>query len=350
MRRGLVPGAIVAIQRAGRKPWVVGQGVANLLSRSPMRPDEHFRIGSVTKSFVTTVLMQLVQQRRLSLDDSISRFVPGVPNGGQITLRMLANMTTGLQNLFSNPGFVGPYLLGETFTPEQLTQFGLELPPLFAPGEKWSYSNTNTDLLGLVIQKVTGRSLAAVLRDRVFSPLGMRHTSLPSSPALPRPYPNGYTHQTVTRRLGDATFYTPSALWAAGGMVSDVPDMLRAVRMFGTGRPLLSSASQRQREQWVRLPPNSRIQRYGIGLFDFNGWIGHNGGVPGYTTVAWYLPSQRLSLVVFVNSDIHLGRSRRGYLFDPAPGIAHAVTEIISPSNVAPSGIKLGGSPATPLN
>jgi D-alanyl-D-alanine carboxypeptidase len=96
IRRGLMPGAIVAIQRDGDKPWVIARGYADLLPRRPMRTNMHFRIGSVTKPFVTTVLMQLVQERRLSLNDPVSRYVAGVPGGDKITLRMLANMTSGL--------------------------------------------------------------------------------------------------------------------------------------------------------------------------------------------------------------------------------------------------------------
>jgi D-alanyl-D-alanine carboxypeptidase len=345
MRKRLMPGAIVGIQRGGRPPWIIARGVANLQTRSPMRTDEHVRIGSITKTFVTTRLLQLAQQHRLSLDDPISRYVAGVPNGDAITLRELSNMTSGLAELFDNPEFGPRYYLGDTFTPIELVDFGLTLPPLFAPGTGWSYSNTNTDLLGLVIEKVTGQSLAVALGQGIFRPLGLRGSSLPSTPKLPRPFPHGYTVQTPTRQLADATFYTTSALWAAGGMVSTVRDLLRAAPMFGTGRPLLSAATQRERTKWVQFPPNSPIQEYGIGLLDFNGWIGHNGGLPGFGTIAWYFPRQRLSLVVSVNSDI--GPKRTGYTYQPASEIGHYLTRILTPHNVAPIYVKGHGSPVT---
>src|SRR5262249_38971578 len=148
--------------------------------------------------------------------------------------------------------------------------------------------------------------------------------------ALPKPYAAGYTNQTINGRLGDATFNTPTATWAAGGMVSTVPDLLKAARMFGTGRPLLSAASQRQREQWVGFPPNAPGQRYGLGVFDFDGLIGHNGGIPGYAAIAWYLPQRLLSLVVSVNSDIHRGARIPNYAYEPASELAHFLTEILS--------------------
>jgi D-alanyl-D-alanine carboxypeptidase len=344
------PGAVVAVQRAGRKPWTVAQGVANLETRAPMRTDEHVRIGSVTKAFVTTAVLQLAQERRLSLEDPISRYVARVPNGDRITLRELGNMTSGIADFFANQQFSIEYLTGETFTPDHMLELGFALPPLFAPDTAWAYSNTNTVLLGRVIERITGQPLTVALQRRIFTPLGLHGTSLPSASALPRPFPNGYTNQTINGRLGDATFATPTATWAAGGIVSTVADLLRAAPLFGTGRPLLRTAAQRQRPRWVRFPPNSRIQRYGFGVFDFDGWIGHNGGIPGYTTIDWYLPSQRLSLVVTVNSDIHAGPRRADYAYEPASEIAHELTKLLSPGNVAPSAVKVGGTPVTAVD
>jgi D-alanyl-D-alanine carboxypeptidase len=346
MRKVSMPGAIVAVQRGNRPPWIIARGVANLLTRAPMRTDEHVRIGSVTKTFVTTRLLQLAQQHRLSLDDPVSRYVAGVPNGDAITLRELGNMTAGLGDYLNSPQFpFGPFFAGATFTPAQLVDYGLAMPPLFAPGTGWSYSNTSTTLLGVVIEKVTGQPLAVALQQGVFGPLGLRGTSLPSAARPPRPFPRGYAVQTITRQLGDTTFYSPTALWAAGGMVSTVRDLLLAAPMFGTGRPLLSAATQRERTQWVRFPPNSRFQRYGIGLLDFSGWIGHNGGLPGFGTIAWYFPRQRLSLVVSVNSDI--GPQRTGYSYQPAADLGHSLTRILTPHNVAPAYVKGKGTPVT---
>jgi D-alanyl-D-alanine carboxypeptidase len=344
LRRQALPGAIVGVKRDGRAPWIVARGLANLQTRRPMQTDEHVRIGSVTKAFVTTLLLRLAQEGRLSLGEPISRYVPGIPGGDAISLRELANMTSGIADNFANPDFSIEYLTGETFTPSRLIELGIALPPLFAPGTAWSYSNTNTVLLGLVIQQVTEQPLAQALKGGVFRPLGLRGTSLPSFRTLPKPYAAGYTYQTLNGRLGDATFNTPTATWAAGGIVSTVPDLLRAAHMFGTGQPLLSPATQDVREQWVKFPPNSKLQRYGIGVFDFNGWIGHNGGIPGYTAIAWYLPQRHLSLVVSVNSDIHVGPSLPNYAYEPASEIAHSLTEILSPDHVAPLAVKVRGS------
>jgi D-alanyl-D-alanine carboxypeptidase len=350
LHRQELPGAIVGVQQGDRAPWIIARGHANLQSLRPMRTDEHVRIGSVTKAFVTTLLLRLAQEGKLSLGEPIAAYVPGVPDGSRITLRELANMTSGIADTFANPEFSLEYLTGETFTPSRLVELGASQPPLFAPGTAWSYSNTNTVLLGMVIQKVTGQPLAAALKQRVFNPLGLRGTSLPAKRSLPKPFAAGYTYQTLNGRLGDATLNTPTATWAAGGIVSTVPDLLKAARMFGTGRPLLSAATQRQREHWVGFPPNSPQQRYGIGVFDFAGWIGHNGGIPGYTAIAWYLPQRRLSLVVAVNSDIHLGPKLPNYAYEPASEIAHLLTRVLSPGHVAPAAVKVRGSRVGPVS
>jgi D-alanyl-D-alanine carboxypeptidase len=350
LKRQRLPGAIVAIQRDGCAPFIVARGIANYRTHQPIDAQMHVRIGSVTKSFVTSLLLLLAQKRQLSLDDPISRYIADVPNGDLITLRQLANMTSGLDGYTSNPNFAVPFYLNEQFTPDQLIQLGITLPPLFAPGTRWSYSNTNTVLLGRVIELVTGQPLAAVLRQRLFRPLGLGDTSVPSGVTLPRPFARGYTTQTINGQFGEATFYTASATWAAGGAVSTAGDLLRAARFFATGEPLLSAATQRQRMQWVKFPPNSRIQSYGLGVFYFNGWIGHNGGVPGYTTIAWHLRSKHLSLVVLVNSDIHVGPRKADHAYEPSSEIGSAITRILTPANIAPPSVKTGGTRVTDID
>jgi D-alanyl-D-alanine carboxypeptidase len=344
LKRQALPGAIVGVARDGHRPWLFAAGHADLLRLRPMSTDEHVRIGSVTKAFVTTLLLRLAQEGKLGLDQPIARYVAGVPGGDSITLRELANMTSGIADTFANQEFTLEYLTGEKFTPRRLVELGTALPTLFAPGKGWSYSNTNTVLLGIVIQKVTGEPLAAALKNRVFRPLGLTGSSLPSVDRLPKPFAAGYTEQTLNGRLGEATYNTPTATWAAGGMVSTVPDLLKAARLFGTGRPLLGPAAQRARTEWVDFPPNYPGQRYGLGVFDFHGWIGHNGGIPGYTAISWYLPEAHLALAVSVNSDIRVGRSLPNYAYEPASEIGHLLTKILTPAHVAPAAVKVRGA------
>jgi D-alanyl-D-alanine carboxypeptidase len=348
LKRQKLPGAIVGVARDGRRPWLFARGHADLRTLRPMRTDEHVRIGSVTKAFVTTLLLRLAQEGKLDLDQPIARYVPGVPGGEAITLRQLANMTSGIADVFASQEFTLGYLTGERFTPRRLVEIGTALPTLFPPGQGWSYSNTNTDLLGIVIQEVTGEPLASALKKRVFEPLGLTGSSLPSFAPLPKPFAAGYTEQSINGRFAEATYNTPTATWAAGGMISTVPDLLKAARLFGTGKPLLGPATQRRRTDWVSFPPNHPGQRYGLGVFDFHGWIGHNGGIPGYTAIAWYLPQAHLAIAVSVNSDIHVGPSLPNYAYEPASEIGHLLTRILTPGHVAPAAVKVrGAAPGT---
>jgi D-alanyl-D-alanine carboxypeptidase len=345
LKRQMLPGAIIGVARDGSRPWLLADGYADLRTLRPMRTDEHVRIGSVTKAFVTTLLLRLAQEGRVGLDEPIDRYVAGIPGGATITLRRLANMTSGLADNFANQEFTLEYLTGEKFTPRRLVELGTALPTLFPPGKGWSYSNTNTVLLGIVIQKVTGEPLAVALKKQVFGPLGLTGSSLPSFDPLPKPFAAGYTEQTLNGRLGEATYNTPTATWAAGGMVSTVSDLLKAARLFGTGKPLLGAATQRERTAWVNFPPNYPGQRYGLGVFDFDGWIGHNGGIPGYTAISWYLPQAHLAVAVSVNSDIHVGPSLPNYAYEPASEIGHLLTKILTPAHVAAAAVKVRGVP-----
>jgi CubicO group peptidase (beta-lactamase class C family) len=158
----------------------------------------HTRIGSVTKTFVGTLLMQLAQDGELSLDDTIDEYVDGVPNGDRITLRMLADMTSGVASYtltqeFFETLFTAPETI---WTPQEVLQIGLDASPLSEPGEQFYYSNTNTILLGMVIEEVTGQPIEVVLQQRIFDPLRLEGTSWPGdSTAIPEPSPQGYTLQ-----------------------------------------------------------------------------------------------------------------------------------------------------------
>ena len=143
-----------------------------------MRPDNHFKIASLTKTYTATVVLQLVGEGKLSLDDTVEQRLPGVvPNGGKITIRQLLNHTSGLADFESDPRYLKPYLSGNFgyyWAPRQLVRMGVSHKPLFAPGTRWSYSNTNYVVAQLIVEKVTGKTLGAELKRRIFQPLGLR--------------------------------------------------------------------------------------------------------------------------------------------------------------------------------
>src|SRR3954447_17938039 len=180
------PGALV-LARRGEQTRILARGYADRATRRPMRVGDRFRIGSVTKSFAATVVLQLAGEGRLSLDDTVERWLPGaVPGGDAITLRRLLNHTSGLFD-YLNDGdktVLAPYLaghFGHVWTPQALIGVATSHPPNFAPGARWSYSHTGYILLGMVVQAVTGHPLSAELQPRIVAPLGLTGTSLRSS-------------------------------------------------------------------------------------------------------------------------------------------------------------------------
>jgi D-alanyl-D-alanine carboxypeptidase len=154
-------------------------------------PEVHHRIGSVTKTFTVSLLLQAEADGLLSLDDTIDKYVDGIPNGDKITLAQMANMTSGIASYTENKQFVDEFLSDHerVWEPEELVQIGLKDSPLFDPGTQWHYSNTNTVLLGLVLQQVTGESIDQLYRERIIEPLGLEGTSFPGEDSsLPDPH------------------------------------------------------------------------------------------------------------------------------------------------------------------
>ena len=184
------PGVVAAVQTP-EDTWVGTLGVADLSSEEPMSPDMHQRIGSVNKTFTVSLLLQAEADGLLSLDDTSDQYYEGIPNGDQITLRQMANMSSGIasytfneqfqEQLFSDPQRV--------WTPEEVVQIGIEDSPAFDPGTEFQYSNTNTVLLGLVLQQATGRPIGDLYREQIIEPLGLQETSFPEleDSSLPAP-------------------------------------------------------------------------------------------------------------------------------------------------------------------
>jgi D-alanyl-D-alanine carboxypeptidase len=256
-------------------------------------------------------------------------YEPFVPNGKNITLRMLANMTSGLYSYTFDKTFVHALLSNpnRTWTPRELVDIAVKNPPAFAPGKGWQYCNTNTVLLGMILEKVAKSDIASVFEKMSFAPLGLTQTVWPQGGNLPEPYARGITNQTLDDSIADATHWNPSWGFTAGELVSSVHDLRIWVKAYATGAQL-SKAMQAERETWVSLPPNSPEHKYGLGIGYDHGWLGHTGELFGYNTAAFYMPERDATIVIAVNSDI----SANGK--NPAPALMHEITKIVTPGNV----------------
>ncbi|MGC0334743.1 D-alanyl-D-alanine carboxypeptidase [Streptomyces sp. SAI-170] len=326
-RQAGIPGLVVGLWMPGQGSYIRATGIADKTTRRPMTRDMYVRIGSETKTFTVTALLELVDDGRIGLDDPISDYVDHVPNGRHITLRHLAEMRSGLYPYTFDPDFQHDLLSNpsRTFTPHEVLAYGFKHKNTFAPGTQFQYSNSNLVLLGLVIEKVSGQPLADFIQRRVLRPAHLHHTLFPSDASIPEPHPRGYTNQTLTGATVDATDWNPSWAWAAGAMISNLNDLRHWAKTVATGT-LLRPETQAQRLKM--LPTGIPGTSYGLGIFNSSGWIGHNGSIPGYETVTVYLPSRKATLVLMLNTDI----TYQGQ--EPSSLVARAITEIVTPDNV----------------
>jgi D-alanyl-D-alanine carboxypeptidase len=332
-----VPGAIVGLSIPGEIDYLDAVGTQDRNTGAPMSVDEHWRIGSVTKTFTGTAVLQLVDRGLIRLSDPISRYVDGVPSGDVITLDLLGRMRSGLYDYVGDAALLkrlyddapdGPDAFA--FTSRELLDVAFAHPPNFPPGVQYQYSNTNLVLLGIVVERVTGLSLGDYLARNVFGPVGLTQTSYPANGILPQPFSHGYT-RAPDGALLDATLWNPSWADAAGKIVSNYADLKLWAAAVGTGA-LLSPEAQASRLRTTEIVPGG--VSYGFAIMNANGWIGHNGDIPGYTTVVMYLPERDATLVVMTNSDEPQ---------DHAAGqLATAVTQIATPDHV----YRLGPAPS----
>lgn len=324
-----IPGVFIALYMPGYAPYIKSVGYADVATKSPFRLPDKFRIGSNTKTFVVTVLLQLQDEHKLSIDDPISKFNIGVkvPNGSHITIRQLAEMRSGLFEAYNTPQFNALHITPQTkIAPQTLVRWATTQKPLFAPGAKWYYCNTNYIILGLIIEAVTHDSVGNQIRKRLLGPMGLSGTSFPDGPAMPAPYAHGYGLTPSGGWEDVSVSIPPSLTWAAGGMISTVPDMKRWVKSYVLGT-MNSRASQRDRLHCIPTGLGPGLD-FGLGIGCSNRWYGYTGGLPGYNTGAYYLPSKDITLIAFVTAQ----REK------PFPGVANAIvrdiTRIVTPGNV----------------
>ncbi|HEX6523246.1 MAG TPA: serine hydrolase domain-containing protein [Streptosporangiaceae bacterium] len=285
-----VPGVIIMTRRGHQVSYVVA-GLADKATGQSMQPRDRVHIGSVTKTFVATVVLQLAAEGRLSLNDSVQKWLPGVITDhgyhpARITVRQLLQQTSGIRDYTDDPVFQTVQGLEETWQPQQLIDVALRLGP---PVHGWLYSNTNYILLGMIIQKVTGQSPITEINRRILAPLGLRDTSFPlTSTVIPSPYAHGYYGS-----LDVTNVENPSGAWTAGAMISTAGDVARFYRALLTGR-LLPPEQQRELLATVPVDDSGELfaEHYGLGIYSVQlscgtAW-GHDGGYPGgFKTIAY---------------------------------------------------------------
>ena len=303
-------GAIAVVQR-GSKTQTYSSGSSRVGGRRPI-PRDAMRLASTSKAFNGAVALALVSRRVLSLNDTIGKLLPKLPRAwGRVTLREALQHTSGLPNFTESPSYLKALEKSPAHGPKprQLLRYVEKQPLHFKPGSRYRYSNTDNVIAGLMVEHVTGHSYEHELRTLVLRPVGLRHTALPSSVAMPRPLFHGY--QLAAGKWQDlSTVISPAWTWAAGGMISTPADLNRFARAYIGGRLF----SGRVRKAQLRTvagasePPGPGTNSAGLAVFRYRtrcGTVyGHTGNFPGYTQFfAATLNGQR-SVTVSINEQL----------------------------------------------
>ncbi|MCC5480744.1 serine hydrolase domain-containing protein [Streptomyces sp. NPDC059680] len=316
-----IPGITVEARDADGV-WKSASGVGNRQTGAPRGKNDRFRIGGLTDTFVATVLLQMEAEKKLSLDDTVERYLPGLVtgngnDGSKITVRELLNHTSGLFDYLADQDYYQTYALGDgflqhrydTLTPEQRVKVALGHAPLFAPGARFSFSNTNDVLAALIVEKVDGRSYEDEVRERIIERLGLRATSNPGNGiALPQPSSRGYSKLFLSQpdRIDDVTEMNGSQVWGNGDIISSTADLNRFYGALIRGKLL----PPRQLKELTTTVPNPDFPgaTYGLDIEKITLSCGtplwfRDGGTAGWLTMTAFTEDGRHQLTFNYNSD-----------------------------------------------
>ncbi|MEM7253301.1 MAG: serine hydrolase domain-containing protein [Pseudomonadota bacterium] len=344
-----MPGAVVGVSAPGMRTVTLSLGTVDVDAAEAPRASDAMRIGSIAKLFTGTVVLQLADEGRLAVDDPVSRYVTGVPHGDKITLRMLGNHTSGLFNSIADRAFRARINRDPSArtSRSEILRTSFSRPVRLPPGQRFTYSNTNTTLLAMVAEKVTGQSIASLITTRILEPLGATGTEPPGAGLAPPPAVRGYRFGERRNAVEygkvffDATHFSASWGDAAGDMNSTLDDLMRLARPLVSGRLL----TDRGRDELTRFVETGASFRYGFCLSDYDGALGHAGDVPGFSSFVAWLPRRDAVVVVLTNLSNLRDKS------SPAQHLARrliAELRAVVPSAGPPAPSPLGANGSTP--
>jgi len=308
MRNLHIPGISLAVVRDGRIVKAKGYGLANIEANSVAAPKTVYEIGSITKQFTATAVMMLVEEGKISLDDKIPQYFPDAPPAwNQITVRHLLTHTSGIQNHVAVPGFLNIFKTNLSFettpTREEILKEFFKLPSEFEPGETWAYDNTGYYLLGIVVEKASGKHYYQFLDERIFKPLGMRATRNTDTRPVVANRASGY--EWVKDKYENRPVLLPTVAFSAGTIVSTVEDMAKwDAALYGERllkKPMLE-------QMWTPARTNDGALAsfdYGFGWFidNYHGHriVQHAGGTPGFSSVIYRFTDDKLTIIILSN-------------------------------------------------
>ncbi|TQF66506.1 beta-lactamase family protein [Rhodococcus spelaei] len=355
-----LPGVVVLL-RTPKGEQTVTYGTTERGGGAPVGLDDHVRVGSNTKTWTGTVILQQVQEGKIALTDPVSKYRPDVPGGDGITIEQLLDMRSGLFN-YSETLELNQTMDREpqkAWTPDELLALAYAHPPYFPPGQGYHYSNTNFILLGLIAEKIDGKPLPQIFQDRLFGPVGLKNTVFPelTSNAIPVPYSHGYmfgdnvltmtdpaipADMQAAAKAGtlaphDVTDGNPSWAWAAGSGISTAHDLATWAEAQADGKVLDPEMQAKRMAAFQPTDPSKPGgPEYGLAMAKLGPLYGHTGELPGYNSFMGSDPASGVTLVVWAN----LAPAANGQ--DPASSIAKTIVDEMFPPT---SGASQTGSP-----
>ncbi|NOX87056.1 MAG: beta-lactamase family protein [Chlorobi bacterium] len=305
-----VPGMVVGVWDSEHDVnFVYATGIADVAQSIPMDDEMLFRIGSNTKTFTNTVMLQLVDDGLISTEDMLSKYVPDFPHSDEITMRMLGDMRSGIHSYTDTEEFYYEWLNNplRVWTTDELLDISSKYPLLFEPGDSFNYSNSNTVMIGKVIEILTGNTLKQEIHRRIIDKLDLQHTTYHASGSdMPGHHAHGYFTDDFDPAWPDVTeAWDVSWAQAAGGMVSNIHDLKIYVEALVEGGLLSDSLQQLRLNSFYTIRGDSA---YGIGLFKVHSFIGHNGGIEGYTSVMLHSLEKDATIIILYNCKLSAHR------------------------------------------
>jgi CubicO group peptidase (beta-lactamase class C family) len=324
----------------------------------PATTKMHFHNGAVAVSYMSTLLLQLVDDKKVRLDDKVSKWLPDVPNSDQVTLGQLAQMTSGYADYVQNESFIDGLYADpfRQFTPEELIAYGTPESLLYEPGTNWNYSHTNYVILGLALEKITGKKMTTLMRDKVLRPLGLTNTTDTGTAAIPEPALHAFTserREALEIPAGvpfyeESTYWNPSWTLARGTIqTTTIDDMHDTAVAIGTGKLLSHKSYEKMvstelRGKTTAVPgcstcfEQSEEYTYGLGIVIVGDWLTQAPSFSGFAGAEAYLPSKKIAVAVTATHD-------RAYFEDPnlpsntADALFRKIAAQIAPNDAPPA-------------
>lgn len=302
---------------------VLTEALGESMTGVPATPDMHFRNGAVAISYVSTLLLTLVDEHKIRLDDKLSTWLPEIPHADRVTLGQLAQMTSGYLDYVIGNTAMNDALYADPFrrwTTHELLSFAVNQPLLYEPGTNWSYAHTNYVLLGLALEKATGKDMAALLSEKVLRPLGLTSTANWDTAQIPAPVLHAFTSErrAALKIPADIPFYEESTYWDPSWTIThgaiqttNIYDMEAGAAGIGSGKLLSAESHRRMVSTDLRgrthtqpgcttCAPMTQGYTYGLGIVISGNWLLQNPMFGGYAAIAGYLPSEKISIAVAV--------------------------------------------------